>query len=80
MRRYLTLVLMLFLVIPAGISFSGCTRNPAGNFCNGLGYGTKDTDVIRIDLEPKTTGLQRDGKCVAAKRMPSLLGCLRALK
>ncbi|WP_109487486.1 hypothetical protein [Occallatibacter savannae] len=57
MRRYLTLVFMLFLVIPAGISFSGCTRNPAGNYCNGLGYGLKDTDVYRIDLEPKTTGL-----------------------
>jgi len=57
MRRYLTLVFMLFLVIPAGISFSGCTRNPAGNYCNGLGYGLKDTDVYRVDLEPKTTGL-----------------------
>lgn len=57
MRRYLTLVFMLFLVIPAGISFSGCTRNPAGNYCNGLGYGLKDTDVYRIDLEPRTTGL-----------------------
>jgi len=57
MRRYLTLVFMVFLVIPAGISFSGCTRNPAGNYCNGLGYGLKDTDVYRIDLEPKTTGL-----------------------
>jgi len=57
MLRYLALVFMLFLVIPAGISFSGCTRNPAGNYCNGLGYGLKDTDVYRIDLEPKTTGL-----------------------
>lgn len=57
MRRYLTLVFMLFLAIPAGISFSGCTRNPAGNFCNGLGYGLKDTDVVAIDLEPKTTGV-----------------------
>ena len=57
MRRYLTLVFMLFLVIPAGISFSGCTRNPAGNYCNGLGFGPKDTDVARIDLEPRTTGI-----------------------
>lgn len=57
MRRYLALVFMLFLVIPAGISFSGCTRNPAGNYCNGLGYGLKDTDVYRIDLEPRTTGI-----------------------
>ncbi|HEY2471562.1 MAG TPA: hypothetical protein VGI45_27485 [Terracidiphilus sp.] len=57
MRRYLTLVFMLFLAVPAGITFSGCTRNPSGNFCNGLGYGLKDTDVFAIDLEPKTTGV-----------------------
>ncbi|HMG87400.1 MAG TPA: hypothetical protein VK574_16830 [Terracidiphilus sp.] len=57
MRRYLTLVFIVFLAIPAGISFSGCTRNPAGNFCNGQGYGLKDTQVFAIDLEPKTTGV-----------------------
>ena len=57
MRRYLTLVFLVFLAIPAGISFSGCTRNPAGNYCNGLGYGLKDTDVFSIDLEPRTTGI-----------------------
>jgi hypothetical protein len=57
MRRYLTLVFMVFLAIPAGISFSGCTRNPAGDYCNGLGYGLKTTEVYAIDLEPKTTGL-----------------------
>jgi hypothetical protein len=57
MRRYLTLVFLLFLAIPAGISFSGCTRNPAANYCNGLGYGLKTTDVYTIDLEPKATGV-----------------------
>jgi len=57
MRRYLTLVFLLFLAIPAGITFSGCTRNPAANYCNGLGYGVKTTAVYTIDLEPKTTGV-----------------------
>jgi len=57
MRRYLTLVFMLFLAVPAGVTFTGCYRNPAGNYCNGLGYGLKDTDVYAIDLEPKTTGV-----------------------
>jgi hypothetical protein len=57
MRRYLTLVFMVFLAIPAGITFSGCYRNPAGNYCNGQGYGLKDTQVYAIDLEPKTTGV-----------------------
>ena len=41
----LTLVCLLGLALPAGISISGCVRNPAGNYCNGLGYGLKDTDV-----------------------------------
>jgi hypothetical protein len=57
MRRLLTLVFMLCLAIPAGISISGCTRNPAGNYCNGAGYGLKLTDVASIDLEPRTTSL-----------------------
>ncbi len=57
MRRYLTLICLLCLSIPAGVSISGCVRNPAGNYCNGLGYGLKDTDVFSIDLEPRTTGI-----------------------
>jgi len=57
MRRFFTLVCLLCLAIPAGISISGCTRNPAANYCNGLGYGTKITDVASIDLEPRTTGI-----------------------
>lgn len=57
MRRYFTLVSLLFLALPAGISISGCVRNPAGHYCNGQGFGLKDTDVYAIDLEPKTTGI-----------------------
>jgi len=57
MQRLLTLVFLLVLAIPAGISFSGCTRNPGGKYCNGLGYGLKLTDVASIDLEPRTTGI-----------------------
>ncbi|HEY1903919.1 MAG TPA: hypothetical protein VGG56_15910 [Terracidiphilus sp.] len=57
MRRFLTLVCLLCVAIPAGISISGCTRNPQGNYCNGLGYGLKDTDVSSIFLSPQTTGI-----------------------
>jgi sugar lactone lactonase YvrE len=57
MRRYLTLVLLLGLSIPAGVVISGCTRNPAGNYCNGLGYGLKDTELYAITLQPQTTGI-----------------------
>jgi len=57
MRRLLTLVCLLCVAIPAGISVTGCTRNPAANYCNGLGYGLKITDVASISLQPQTTGL-----------------------
>lgn len=57
MRRFLTLVCLLFLAIPAGITITGCTRNPAGNYCNGLGFGPKVTDLFTITLQPQTTGI-----------------------
>jgi hypothetical protein len=57
MRRFLTLVCLLCLAIPAGISISGCTRNPGANYCNGLGYGLKDTDLDKLVLQPQTTGV-----------------------
>jgi hypothetical protein len=57
MRRFLTLVILLCLAVPAGISISGCYRNPAGNYCNGLGYGLTDTQVASIILQPQVTGL-----------------------
>jgi hypothetical protein len=57
MRRFLTLVFLLCLAIPAGISISGCTRNPAAEYCNGQGFGPKVTDVYSITLEPQTAGI-----------------------
>jgi hypothetical protein len=63
MRRYLTLILLLCVAIPAGVSITGCVRNPAAKYCNGLGYGLKITDVFSIDLEPRTTGVSwRSGR------------------
>jgi len=57
MRRFLTLICLLGLAIPAGISISGCVRNPAGNYCNGLGYGMTDTQVAQITLQPQIAGI-----------------------
>jgi len=57
MRRFLTLVCLLFLALPAGITITGCYRNPAGKYCNGSGYGPKDTDLYTITLQPQHTGV-----------------------
>jgi hypothetical protein len=57
MRRFLTLICLLGLAIPAGISISGCVRNPAGNYCNGLGYGITVSQVSAITLQPQIAGI-----------------------
>ncbi len=57
MGRFLTLVCLLCLAVPAGISISGCTRNPDANYCNGTGYGLQITSVAEITLQPATTGI-----------------------
>ncbi|MGA2754003.1 MAG: hypothetical protein ABSE53_09545 [Terracidiphilus sp.] len=57
MRRFLTLVCLLGLALPAGISVSGCVRNPAGKYCNGLGYGLTLTQVANLTLQPQIAGI-----------------------
>jgi hypothetical protein len=57
MRRFLTLVCLFCVAIPAGISISGCTRNPGENYCNGLGYGAKIGQLSSITLQPQTAGI-----------------------
>ena len=75
MRRFLTLVCLLSLAIPAGISISGCTRNPAANYCNGAGYGMKITDVASITLQPATTGISMAFGQTRQVSSPSALTC-----
>ena len=75
MRRFLTLVCLLCLAIPAGISISGCTRNPDANYCNGAGYGMKITDVATITLQPETTGISMAFGQTRQVSTPSALTC-----
>jgi sugar lactone lactonase YvrE len=75
MRRFLTLVCLLCLAIPAGISISGCTRNPDANYCNGAGYGMKITDVASITLQPVTTGISMAFGQTRQVSSPSALTC-----
>jgi len=75
MRRFLTLVCLLLLAIPAGVSISGCTRNPGANYCNGLGYGMKITDVAAITLQPATTGISIAYGQTRQAGQPQLVTC-----
>jgi trimeric autotransporter adhesin len=75
MRRFLTLVCLLGLALPAGISISGCVRNPAGNYCNGLGYGLKDTDVANLTLQPQIAGISLAFGQTTAIQQPAATTC-----
>ena len=75
MRRFLTLVCLLCLAVPAGISISGCSRNPGANYCNGLGYGLKDSDVASILMQPQTTGVSLAFGQTAQASAPSAQTC-----
>jgi hypothetical protein len=78
MRRFLTLVFILCLAVPAGISISGCTRNPAGNYCYGLAYGIRNTEVASIVLQPQTTGISLAYGQTQQMQAPSALTCTGA--
>ncbi|MGO8758573.1 MAG: hypothetical protein ACLQG3_10655 [Terracidiphilus sp.] len=71
----MTLVCLLGLAVPAGISISGCTRNPAGNYCNGLGYGPKVTDVANITLQPQVAGISLAYGQTATVQSPTATTC-----
>jgi trimeric autotransporter adhesin len=75
MRRFLTLVCLLGLALPAGISISGCTRNPAGKYCNGLGYGLLDTAVASITLQPQIAGISLAYGQTVQSQSPSAYTC-----
>src|ERR1019366_645907 len=75
MRRFLTLVFLLCLALPAGITLSGCYRNPAGKYCNGAGYGLTDTDVYAITLQPQNTGISLAFGQTRAITPPSAVNC-----
>ena len=75
MRRFLTLVCLLFLALPAGISISGCYRNPAAAYCNGAGYGMKITDVAQILIQPYNTGISMAFGQTRSLGLPQATSC-----
>jgi trimeric autotransporter adhesin len=75
MRRFLTLVCLLGLALPAGVSISGCYRNPAGAYCNGLGYGLKDTDLFSLTLQPEFAGISLAYGQTTQAQAPTGAGC-----
>jgi hypothetical protein len=79
MRRFLTLVILLCLAAPAGISIVGCTRNPAARYCPQTpGYGNLVTAVATITLQPATAGISLAYGQTTQAQSPSAITCTGA--
>jgi trimeric autotransporter adhesin len=77
MRRFLTLVSLLCLAVPAGISISGCTRNPAAKYCAVTsGYGILNTAVYSITLQPQVAGISLAYGQTIQVTSPQAFNCL----
>ena len=57
MRRFVTLVCLLFFTIPFGISISGCSKKAAVVFCNGGDSGIVVGQTTTITLVPRIYGV-----------------------
>ena len=79
MRRFLTLVVMLGLAVPAGLSISGCVRNPAAKYCAVTsGYGEPITAVTSIVLQPQVGGISLAYGQTRQASAPSAFTCTGA--
>ena len=79
MRRFLTLVILFCLAIPAGISISGCVRNPAAKYCPVTsGYGILVTSVYSITMQPQVAGISLAYGQTIQAQSPSALTCTGA--
>jgi hypothetical protein len=79
MRRFLTLVILFCLAVPAGISIAGCTRNPAAKYCPVTsGYGILVTAVYSITLQPQVAGISLAYGQTIQAQAPSALTCTGA--
>jgi len=79
MRRFLTLVCLLCVAIPAGISITGCVRNPAGKYCAATsGYGLLTTQVASIIMQPEIGGISMAYGQTRQASAPSAYTCTGA--
>jgi hypothetical protein len=77
MRRFLTLICLLCLAVPAGISITGCVRNPAAKYCPATsGYGLQVTAVQSITLQPQIGGISLAYGQTLQAQTPSAYTCL----
>jgi hypothetical protein len=75
MRRFVTVVALLFFTIPFGISVTGCGKKAAVTYCNGQDAGISVGQVTTITLQPKIYGISMNQGAITSVSTPTATDC-----
>ena len=75
MRRFVTLVFLLFFTIPFGVSISGCSKAAATVFCNGADSGAVVGQLYAVSLQPQLYGISLNQGEIGQVQSPSAKDC-----
>jgi hypothetical protein len=75
MRRFVTLVFLLFFTIPFGISISGCGKKSPIVYCNGGDSGPVVGQLYAITLQPQLYGISLNQGQIGQVSTPTTKDC-----
>jgi len=74
MRRFVSVVALLFFAIPFGISINGCGKKTAITYCSG-DSGVSVGQVVSITLQPKIYGISINQAEISQTSTPAGIDC-----
>jgi hypothetical protein len=75
MRRFVTVVALLFFAVPFGISINGCGKKTAITYCDSGESGISVGQVTAIALQPKIYGISINQGEISQVSTPSATDC-----
>ena len=75
MRRFVTLVFLLFFTIPFGVSIAGCSKSVPAAFCNGGDSGPQVGQLFAIALQPQLYGISLNYAEIGQVSAPTATDC-----
>jgi hypothetical protein len=75
MRRFVTLVFLLFFTVPFGISIAGCSKSTPVVYCNGGDSGPVVGQLFAITLQPKLYGISLNYAEIGQVSSPAATDC-----
>lgn len=75
MRRFVTLVFLVFFTIPFGVSISGCAKKSAIVYCNGGDSGPAVGQLYAIALQPQLYGISLNQGQIGQVSTPTAKDC-----